>query len=91
MEYFREEIHNLFEAKEYRRLYSKCAAAVNEMLLIEDNLQELYVDIDGRDTLRTGISACNQHLDTAKYTILLQYEENYCAGEYFLSVEEKQP
>ena len=148
----KEDIHRLFQEKDYKQLYEKCAPSVNEMLMIatadefedflrqeheldeeifwlydsavsresiligcyeedvtervraflkerlpeeafsgiQDELEDLYVDIDSRDNLREKIDACNGRL-AAGNTLALRYEDTYCAGAYFLSVEEKQP
>lgn len=149
--YSREEIHQMFQEKQYKRLYGECAAAINEMLMIttgeefedflqqvgeleedifwlyheyvcgksmliggyeedvtekvrsflkdrmstsafamiEDDLRDVYVDLDGKNNLENKISLCNARLKDIKDTILLQYEDVYCAGAYFLSVNEK--
>lgn len=144
----REYIHNLFQEKQYTRLYKEYTAVINEMLfletaadfedflsqsdtldedvfwcyytalqgkslliggyeedvtervktflkhqlpesifhLISDDLQNLYVDLDTMDTLVEHINICNNHLKTTAYFIQVDYDEMYCAGEYFLSV-----
>ena len=57
--------------------------------VIQADLHDLYVDIDSRDNLREKIDACNSRLKAAGNILVLQYEDTYCAGAYFLSVEEK--
>ena len=151
MTHAREDIHRLFQEKNYKQLYELCAPSINEMLLIttadefedflrqtgdldeeifwlydssvsgksiligcyeedvtervrtflkerlpeesfsviRDDLKDLYVDIDSRDNLRERIDACNSKLETERNILVLKYENTYCAGAYFLFVEEK--
>ena len=45
-----------------------------------------YVDLGTKDNISEQISICNQHLKNTGYSILLHYDESYCAGVYFLEV-----
>lgn len=54
--------------------------------MIEVNLKNLYVDIDGEDNIKEKIEYCNKKIKNTCYSIKVEYEDTYCAGVYFLSV-----
>ncbi|MCI9035252.1 MAG: hypothetical protein HFJ08_14655 [Lachnospiraceae bacterium] len=54
---------------------------------IQKCLQNIYVDIDEDDTLEKTIALCNQHLENTGYIIQTVFDDTYCAGGYFLSVQ----
>lgn len=54
---------------------------------IKERLQDLYVDLGTRDTLKEKMGLCNQNLANTGYSIQIEYEEMYCAGAYFISIE----
>lgn len=54
--------------------------------LIKENFQDIYVDLGTRDTIEEKIKICNQYLVDTGYLIKIEYDETYCAGEYFLSI-----
>lgn len=53
---------------------------------IRNLLQDLYADLDEQDTLEEIIDLCNQSLADTGYTLRLDFDDTYCAGEYFLTV-----
>ena len=53
---------------------------------IKQCIQYLYVDLGTKDTIEEQIAACNQYLQNTAYSLLLYYDETYCAGAYFLKV-----
>ena len=55
-------------------------------LLIEESLENIYVDIDEENNIKEKIECCNQKLQNTHYYISVIYEDTYCAGAYFLSV-----
>lgn len=54
---------------------------------IASNLHDLYVYLGTRDTLEEKIRLCNQSLSSSEYTLKLDYDETYCAGIYFLTIQ----
>lgn len=54
---------------------------------IQPYLQDIYVDIDDRDTLSERIDRCNQSLSDKNYFIQIECEDTYCALAYFLTVK----
>lgn len=55
-------------------------------LLIEESLENIYVDIDEENNMKEKIEHCNQNLQNTHYFISVTYEDTYCANAYFLSV-----
>lgn len=53
---------------------------------IREGLQDIYVDIDGEDTLEEKIGFCNQCLSDTDFRLHLDFDDTYYAGVYFLSV-----
>ena len=53
---------------------------------IKQCIQYLYVDLGTKDTIEEQIAACNQYLQNTAYSLLLYYDETYCAGAYFIKV-----
>lgn len=49
-------------------------------------IQCLYVDLGTKNTIEKQIAVCNQCLQNTVYSLLLCYDETYCAGAYFLKV-----
>lgn len=45
-----------------------------------------YVDLGTKDTIEEKTGTCNQLLNGTGYSIKADYEDDYCAGAYFLSV-----
>ncbi len=54
---------------------------------IQEGLQEIYVDIDGEDTLEEKMDFCNQRLSDTDFLMQLDFDDTYYAGVYFLSVK----
>lgn len=54
--------------------------------IIQEHLQNLYVDIDADDNLEEKIDFCNQCLVDTDYLLQLNFDDTYYAGAYFLSV-----
>ena len=55
--------------------------------VIKNNIQQIYVDLGTRDNLEERIGVLNRQLKKNEYSIRLDYDETYCAGVYFLSVD----
>ena len=70
----------------------KVASFLKQMLpedvfcIIQEHLQNLYVDIDADDNLEEKIGFCNQCLVDTDYSLQLEFDDTYYAGTYFLSV-----
>ncbi len=58
----------------------------NLFLAIRENLQNVYVDIDGEDNLKEKADLCSRRLENTGYSLRLDFDDTYCAGVYFLSV-----
>ena len=54
--------------------------------VVQEHLQNIYVDIDAEDNLKEKIDLCNQCLADTKYSLQLDFDDTYYAGVYFLSV-----
>ena len=54
--------------------------------IVQEHLQNIYVDIDAEDNLKEKIDLCNQCLTDTKYSLQLDFDDTYYAGVYFLSV-----
>ena len=54
--------------------------------IIQEHLQNLYVDIDADDNLVEEIDFCNQCLVDTDYLLQLDFDDTYYTGAYFLSV-----
>ena len=61
----------------------------DSFLTIQEQLQNLYVDMDAEDNLEEKIGLCNQCLADTDHSLLLDFDDTYCAGTYFLSVRHK--
>ena len=55
--------------------------------VIKNDIQQIYVDLGTRDNLEERIGVLNRQLEKNGYSIRLKYDETYCAGVYFLSVD----
>ena len=55
--------------------------------VIKNDIQQIYVDLGTRDNLEERIKVLNRQLEKHGYLIRLDYDETYCAGVYFLSVD----
>lgn len=55
--------------------------------LIKADLHDLYVDLGTRDTLDSKIKTCNQNLVGTDYLIKIHYDDTFCDGVYFLSIQ----
>lgn len=55
--------------------------------IIQEHIQNLYVDIDAKDNLKEKIGFCNQCLADLNYFLQLDFDDTYNAGTYFLSVK----
>lgn len=53
---------------------------------MQENLQNLYVDIDAEDNLKEKIDFCNQCSANTGYSLKLDFDDTYYAEVYFLSV-----
>ena len=54
---------------------------------IKNDIQQIYVDLGTRGNLEERIEVLNRQLEKNGYSIRLDYDETYCAGVYFLSVD----
>lgn len=68
-------------------LDSKLPESLFEML--EECLDQLYVDADDENNLEDIIDPCNEYLEGTGYSIALVFEDTYYGGAYFLSVVEQ--
>lgn len=57
-------------------------------LMIREQLQNLYVDMDGEDNLEEKIGCCNQCLAGTEHVLQLDFDDTYCAGVWFLSMKD---
>lgn len=57
-------------------------------VMLDECLQDIYVEIDEEDNLREVVVLCNQYLEGTGYKLHLEFEDSYYAGAYFLSVVE---
>lgn len=53
---------------------------------VQEHLQNIYVDIGAEDNLEEKIGFCNQCLADTDYSLQLDFDDTYCAGDYFLSI-----
>lgn len=53
---------------------------------IQEQLQDIYIDIDGRDNLQEKIELCNHKLLGSGYQFQVEIDETYCDCAYFLSL-----
>lgn len=53
---------------------------------IQHHIQMIFVDMGEDDSLETQIASCNATLAHTGYQILLQFDDTYYTGVYFLSI-----
>lgn len=60
--------------------------------IIQDNIQQLSVNIDNdlehENHFKKQLNICNQYLAGTDYSLQLHFDDTYCAGVYFLSVNQ---
>lgn len=54
--------------------------------VMQEHLQNLYVDVDAENNLEEKIDLCNRCLTDTDYFLQLDFDDTYYAGAYFLSV-----
>ena len=57
--------------------------------MLEESLDQIYVDADDEDNLMDIIDLCNEYLEGTGYSLNLVFEDTYYDGAYFLSVVEQ--
>ena len=55
--------------------------------IIKEDIREICVDIDDNDNLEECIQILNERLEKHGYSIQIYFDDLYCAGEYFLTVD----
>lgn len=57
---------------------------------IKEDIKEINADIDDNDNLEERIGTLNERLESQKYSIQIYFDDLYCAGEFFLTIDEEQ-
>lgn len=57
--------------------------------MLEEYLDQLYVDADDENQLTDIIDLCNEYLEGTGYSLNLVFEDTYYDWAYFLSVVEQ--
>lgn len=71
------------------RCYLEGQLPENLLEMLEEYLDQLYVDADDENKLTDIIDLCNEYLEGTGYSLNLVFEDTYYDGAYFLSVVEQ--